>query len=364
MTGVKLDVESSYSELGLTAQSTDAEIKAAWRRLSARWHPDRNTSPAALRKIQRINRALEEIRNSRRGGLSEAPASDDDADDDAQERGSREAHDTAWTEPALNHTVRLTLEVAVVGCVKDLQGEVVEDCAECGATGLHPKARQCRACSGSGQVRQPLWFIWMSSEATCSACRGTGTVRQACGPCHGSGKTPPRKYHYRVQIPPGIRDGDLLQSPAQRHTHGGKSREALCIRIELEPHEFFELEDDGTVKCEVPVDGFAWIANRWVEVPTPTGLQQMRLKRGHLGYRIKGQGFPTERSGPRADCIVTVVPVFPEEFSSKQEAQISRLIAANSGDPGTAAGKRVSVWNQRIEKWQAKLPSRPEDEQG
>jgi len=40
-------------------------VKAAWRRLSARWHPDRNDSPQALRKIQRINRALEEIRRAR-----------------------------------------------------------------------------------------------------------------------------------------------------------------------------------------------------------------------------------------------------------------------------------------------------------
>ncbi len=359
-----MDVESSYSELGLTAESTDAEIKAAWRRLAARWHPDRNASPAALRKIQRINRALESIRDSRRGALAEGAGSDDAADDDAQESGSRETqHPTA--EPTENHTIRLTLEEAVVGCVKDVHGEVVDGCEECGATGFHPKTRQCRACCGAGKVPQPLWFVWMSSDAPCSACHGTGMVRQACGPCHGSGKMPPRKYRYRLQIPPGIRDGDLLQSPAQTHAHGGKSREALCIRVELEPHEFFELEEDGTVKCEIPVDGFAWIASHWVEVPTPTGLQQMRLKRGHLGYRIKGQGFPTERSGPRADCIVTVVPVFPEEFSSKQNAQINRLIAANSGDAATLAGKRVSAWNQRLEKWRTKLPQKPaEDAQG
>jgi DnaJ-class molecular chaperone len=250
----------------------------------------------------------------------------------------------------------LTLEDAVLGCVRDLQGEVVDDCAECAATGFQTHAGECRACGGAGQVRQPLWFGWASTVIECSVCQGRGVVRQACGACEGTGKAPARKYSCRVRIPTGTRNGDLLLFPSRSQAHVGKDREALSIRVQLQPHEFFELEVDGTVKCEVPVDGFAWIANRWIEVPTPTGLQQMRLKRGHLGYRIKGQGFPSERSGPRADCIVTVVPLFPEELSSKQEAQIDRLIATNSCAADTAAGNRVSEWNQGLEKWQSRLP--------
>jgi molecular chaperone DnaJ len=355
-----LDVNNSYSELGLTAASTDAEIKVAWRRLAARWHPDRNDSPAALRKIQRINRALEQIRKSRRTAV--AVGADTKTDEGSQaESGSasetRKEH-SARPERILHHTVRLTLEDAVAGCVKVLQGEIAGDCGDCAATGLQSRVGECQACGGAGQVRQPLWFGWASTLAECSACQGRGVVRQPCGACEGTGKAPARKYRCRVTIPPGMRDGDLLHFPSRARAHPGENKEALSIRVELQPHEFFELEEDGTVKCEVPVDGFAWIANRWIVVPTPTGLQQMRLRRGHLGYRIKGQGYPSERSGPRADCIVTVVPVFPEQFSRKQEAQIDRLIATNSCAAGTAAGIRFSEWNQSLEKWQAKLPQK------
>ena len=60
-----MHVDDPYHELGLAPGCSDAEVKAAWRRLSARWHPDRNDSPQALRKIQRINRALEDIRKAR-----------------------------------------------------------------------------------------------------------------------------------------------------------------------------------------------------------------------------------------------------------------------------------------------------------
>ena len=338
-----LDVENSYSELGLTAESTDAEIKAAWRRLAARWHPDRNDSPAALRKIQRINRALEEIRKARRMALADGPQAE--AADGPPER-------------TLRHTVRLTLEEALAGCMRDLHGEVVDDCAGCAGTGLQAHAAECGVCGGAGQVRHPLWFGWMSAPAACGACEGQGAVRQACDACEGSGKAPMRRYRCRVTVPPGARDGDLLHFPARVQAQGGKRKETLAVRVELQPHEFFALEDDGTVRCEIPVDGFAWIANRWIEVPTPAGLQQMRLKRSHLVYRIKGQGFPCRQHGPRADCIVTVLPLFPEEFSSEQEAQIDRLVAGNSGAARTAAGARMRAWNQGLEQWQQRMTGR------
>ncbi len=346
-----MDVDNSYSELGLTAESSDAEVKAAWRRLAARWHPDRNDSPAALRKIQRINRALEQIRKSRRASIA------------AGAHGDTGPKPAARAERTLHHTVRLTLEEAIAGCVRDLRGEAVDEGAECAATGLEKHASECQACGGCGQVRQTLWFAWMSAPVECRACQGHGVVRHACGACDGSGKAPARKYHHRIQIPPGMRDGGLLHFPVRAPAAVARPDETLCIRVELLPHEFFGLDEDGTVKCEVPVDGFAWVANRWVEVPTPTGLQQMKLRRGHMAYRIKGLGFPSEPSGPRADCIVTVVPLFPEEFSSKQEAQIDRLIASNSRFAGTAAAKAVAAWRQSLEKWQARLRQETQQEE-
>jgi hypothetical protein len=82
------------------------------------------------------------------------------------------------------------------------------------------------------------------------------------------------------------------------------------------------------------VDGFAWMANRWIDVPTPGGLQQMRLRRGFLTYRIKGQGWPLPAGDERADCIVTVDPQFPEELSSQQ---------ASAGGPAGRQQRRGSA---------------------
>jgi DnaJ-class molecular chaperone len=346
-----VNVEDSYRELGLTPDSTDAEVKAAWRRLAARWHPDRNSSPQALRKIQRINRALEEIRRFRASGFGPVTESGFPFDAGAAPQAR------ATPERTLQHAIRLTLEEAIAGCIKDLEGELAEDCVACGASGWQKHASECSACGGQGRVRQPLWFSWMASAAQCKTCNGEGTVRHACAVCEGSGRAPARRYRCRARIPGGVREGDLLHVSANLHGPHASEKVALEVRVELAPHEFFTVDADGTVRCELPVDGFAWVANRWIEVPTPSGLQQMRLRRGYHTYRIKGQGFPAG-NGERADCIVTVVPLFPEEFSKAQEAQIDKLIATNSKATGSGAHRRTAAWQQAVATWQARQPTR------
>lgn len=329
-----MDLDDPYHELGLAPGSSDAEVKAAWRRLSARWHPDRNHSPQALRKIQRINRALDAIRKAR----SEPQAEAEDPAPDAQE-------------PFVTHTVSLTLEDVVTGCVREVRGELVEDCADCQGSGLQPQT-ECSDCGGTGRIRQHLWFAWVAPTVECTACQGHGKVHQGCTACAGSGKAPASKYRCRVQIAPGARAGDLLDVTARVQGSPHRRQLALRVRVALEPHEFFTAEADGTLKCELPVDGFAWMANRWIEVPTPRGLQQMRLRRGHLNYRIKNAGLPWANEADAADCIVTVVPMFPEELSPEQEAAIDRLVASNSGTAGTLAGDRMAAWGRLVDGWQ------------
>jgi len=347
-----LDVDDSYRELGLTAGASDAEIKAAWRRLAARWHPDRNRNPQALKKIQRINRALEEIRKSRSNGVTGHDAAPERAPESGPASQAQEEHG-ARPRRTLDHTVALTLEEAIAGCVREIQGEVVDDCAECGGSGLQARASPCQECDGAGQIRRHLWFGWMPSLGDCGACAGHGVTRHPCGACEGAGKEAARKYHCRVQFPPGVRAGDRVQALARVQGQRQRQRLGLQARVELRPHEFFELQADGTVKCEIPVDGFAWVANHWIQVPTPTGPRQMKLKRGHLVYRIRGQGFPSGEAGSAADCMVTVVPLFPEDFGHEQEALIDGLIATNSGARSTAAGKRMLAWNEVVGRWEA-----------
>ena len=54
----------AYAVLGLPRGSSKEQIKARYRELARRWHPDRNKEPGAEQKFKAINQAYELLINS------------------------------------------------------------------------------------------------------------------------------------------------------------------------------------------------------------------------------------------------------------------------------------------------------------
>ena len=320
-------IDHAYAELGLTPGASEAEVKAAWRRLVSQWHPDRNKTASALGRMQRINTAYEQIQLA--GFEPGLPAAND----------TPAAPQPAARGRTIRRRVRLTLEEAALGCVKVLRGKVTDECARCDGRGYRVLAGACGVCKGHGVVRQRGWYGWVSTMATCDACGGERVARQVCEGCDGAGRLT-RTYRHSVRIPAGVRHADVLHADA---LHAAQADGSCELHVELSAHRFFVLDGDGILRCEMPVDGFAWMANRWIEVPTLTGVQQMRLKRGHHVYRLRGEGFPSERRGARGDYVVTVVPTFPESLSAEQEALLDRLSAMSTGP--------LRTWKRTLQAW-------------
>lgn len=302
-----MTVDDAYAELGLPPGASLAQAKAAWRSLASRWHPDRNGHAGASARMQRINRALEEIRAAGENKSTAQPARSD-----AEPAAAQTVH----------HRVTLTLEEAATGCIKLMQGTTVEACKPCAGTGHAVAPQECPTCAGKGQLHERAWFGWYGIGRPCTDCEGTGTVRPVCPTCEGHGKTERTRYRMSVRLPAYTRDGDTLHVPASR----GKASVALDIHIAVRPHASLVFDDtDGSVRCELPVDGFGWIANQTVDVPTLRGPQPLRLQRGQVMYRLAGLGFPPRAGGRPAEQIVIVVPRFPEQLSRKQERLLEQL---------------------------------------
>lgn len=337
-----MSTENAYAELGLRPGASEAEVKAAWRRLVSLWHPDRNASRNAVEKMQRINEALEVLCGA--GFPPEAPA---------------DAPPPAETEPApagepgppartVHRKLDLNLAEAALGCTRELRGRVGgERCAGCSGAGWRVLGGRCPACAGSGSVRRPTLMPWFSTLVECEACHGGGIARRACPDCAGRGKAPSRPYRVTLRIPPGVRDGDRLQAQVPGSA-AGRPPLSIELRIGVAPHELLELLEDGQLHCEVPVDGFAWIAQHAVEVPTLAGTQRLRLRRGQLSYRLPGEGFPQQRRGPRGDLRVTIVPVFPEALGAEREALLEQLVARGLSSGGRPRDARLRAWQQRL----------------
>ncbi len=372
---------TAFDELGLSASATEREIKAAWRRLASQWHPDRNPSAEAVRRMQRINRAFDAIREAgfrnpvdwspfddvaqapeapepapppepppraRPGAKSHAKAQAPEPPPEADDPSADDDADAEARKPILRR-VKLTLEEAAAGCVKVLSGKLQQDCATCGGVGQTGPTLRCPKCRGSGQVRQH-YFGWPGETLACVSCEGTGQVRHVCAACQGEG-TATRSYQVKVRIPPGVRPGDRLHVPRRRTGRDAPPAD-LDISVEWQEHPLFMLDDDGTLRCEVPVDGFAWLAQQEVPVPTLGGPQPLRLRRDRLQYLLPGQGFPLRgRNGARPDQVVLVRPVFPENTSAEQDALLQQLIASIAA----AAPAPLKDWQRRMAAWEKTL---------
>ena len=61
-----------YQVLGISPSASDEEVKAAYRRLAMRYHPDRNNgSEEAERRMMQVNEAYAQIMEMRKGGASQ-----------------------------------------------------------------------------------------------------------------------------------------------------------------------------------------------------------------------------------------------------------------------------------------------------
>ena len=337
--------EHAFAELGLSADATDQEVKAAWRRLVSRWHPDRNASAQAVAKIQRINQAFEAIRRAReeQPDLADTPTTTQEAP--AADPPS--AADDGPSHAPIRRKLRMTLEEAAAGCVKLVRGRIKPLCTACDGMGHQVLGGHCRSCRGSGAVVRPsIWFGWPGTKESCEACHGSGILRQTCAACAGSGKGEILTYQVQVRIPPGVRDGDLLHVAARRARRNPAPAD-LEIQVAVAPHDFLAFDADGALHCSLPVDGFAWMAQRTVQVPTVDGLQPLALRRGQLRYRLAGQGFPRDRGGPRGDQTVDIVPVFPERFSTDQNILLDQLMASQSDPQLRASQQGLRAWERK-----------------
>jgi molecular chaperone DnaJ len=349
-----MDTPAAYAELGLSPGASDAELKAAWRRLVAAWHPDRNNAADAVQRMQSINKAYQHIRQVRDGDEDEdAPQST--APHAAASQASADAADAPGTEPphtATTHVrkMRLTLEEAILGCTRTVRGHFQSTCSACVGKGQRVLAKACSTCHGSGAVRKPALFGWLWNEEECADCGGDGRLRAPCDACEGSGERSVA-YKRQVRFPAGVREGHTLSLPTSEHEG---LEIVLELQVEIEPHPFFALDGEGVLRCDMPVNGYAWMAGRWVDVPTPDGLQHMRLNRDALVYRLRGQGFPAVPKGPRGDYLVRVQPVFPDGDDAAHNALLDKLIALADRTLAADPQQPLGAWQRRMKRHKPK----------
>lgn len=370
-----MHIDDPWAELGLSHGADAATVKTAWRRLVAQWHPDRNGSPDAHGKMQRINRAYEMLINgehSAGGGFADDAGSGLSdwweqagrgfGGHNAGARHRDEEFAPRWERgPAvkapkpIQRTTSLTIEEVLSGCQRSFTGSILDLCAHCaGARIFTTQDAWCDECEGDGQVRD----YFGHRGRRCKACEGTGDARMDCPRCHGRGTAlPARPWSVTVNIPVGALPGDIVVASGQGQRGADGARADLEIRIELKPHPLYTVDAQRRLCATVPVDIFSFMSRGQLEVPLlGGGTVSFDLAKGAL-QEMAGLGLP-DRAGRRGPLVLRATPVVPRELSERERLYLYSL-ASGQQEEGYARCAEVAAWRARAAAYQhgAEAPS-------
>lgn len=321
-----------YEILGLKRDATDKEIKAAYRRLARKWHPDlrqAHEKKEAEEQFKRVNEAYEVLkdpekrahydqlgRDWQQGQNFQAPPdaegfrySSSTADfgegfSDFFEAlfGRRRAgaaaeggfRSVAMRGPDVESEIELTLEEAYKGVSRMLR---------------IAGSNFCPRCSGTGR----------SGQGFCSGCGGTGEV--------ATEKT------LEVKIPPGILENSRIRLKGQGgEGMGGGPPGDLFLKVRLLPHRHFRLQGRN-IESEVRLRPDEAVLGGLVNMPTLDGPVEMTVPpESGCGrkLRLKGKGFPIPGQG-RGDQYVRVVIDIPSPLTGEERELYRRLKELREG---------------------------------
>jgi molecular chaperone DnaJ len=341
-----------YETLGVNRNSSEAEIKQAFRNLARQYHPDVNKATDAEARFKEINEAYETLRdpqkrraydlfghsNGRSGGYPRGvdPADMGGIGDIFEAFFGVGARPSARSGPEIGADLRmdLTLEFAeaVFGAEKDIEVSRLESCTDCSGSGAESgsKIGTCPACKGQGQVRrmQSNFFGQFTTVATCSRCGGEGRVPTVrCGTCTGSGRTKQSRT-ISVKIPAGVDTGLRIRLGGQGEA-GPRTgpRGDLYVFVTVRPDERFEREDDD-VHVDYRVNFAQAAMGDTVTVPTLEGDESLDIPPGTQSgsvFTLRRRGVPHLNGGGRGDQHVHVHVDIPKRLSAHQRELLNEL---------------------------------------
>jgi molecular chaperone DnaJ len=348
-----------YEILEVERTASDGELKAAFRKLAMKWHPDRNPQDkTSEHRFKEINEAYEVLKDGDKraaydrfghaafehggpGGAAGFGTDFGSAFSDLFEGifgmgGGGRGRTGRERGADLRYNMEISLEEAYSGKTAQVRiptSVTCESCSGSGAkTGTRPKT--CPTCAGQGRVRHAQGFFTL--ERTCPGCQGRGQVIDSpCPSCSGSGRVT-RERALSVNIPAGVEDGTRIRlaGEGEAGVRGGPAGD-LYIFLSLGSHPFFQREG-ADLHCRVPISMVAAALGGEFEVPTIDGNNsRVKVPEGTQSgrrFRLQGKGMPVLRSKQTGDMYVQVLVETPQKLTKRQRELLNEFERLSSKD--------------------------------
>ena len=296
-----------YSQLGVKRDSSEADIKKAYRKLAKQLHPDKNKdNPKASERFSKVNQAYDILTDKDKRARYDRGEIDDDGNPRAPfgygggggaRPGAGPGGFGRSPGPEFGGGEEIDLSDLFDGL---FGGNAGAQRRGGGGFGSFGRGRSAPPPQKGGDIayRLPVSF---EDAATLKEQRVTLS----------GGKT------VSIKLPAGVEEGARIRLAGQGQPGAGGNGDAI-VTISVKPHRFF-VRDGDNIRLDLPIALDEAVLGAKVKVPTVDGPVMVGVPKGSTSgkvLRLKGKGF-TAKSGQRGDQLVTLmvdVPAGDEEL--------------------------------------------------
>jgi molecular chaperone DnaJ len=126
-----------------------------------------------------------------------------------------------------------------------------------------------------------------------------------------------------------------LRSEGEGGRKGGQPGD-LYIVIHVEPHDFFQREND-LIYCRFPLGMAQAALGCTLEVPTIYGKKKLTVPKGTQPgdtFRLRGEGVASLRGHGKGDMVIEIQVIIPEKLNKRQRELLEEFAEIESGDSG------------------------------
>jgi curved DNA-binding protein len=321
-----MEYKDYYKILGVEKNSSEKDIKAAYRKLARQYHPDVNDAPDAEERFKEINEAYQVL------GEAESRTKYDQLGSDwrrwQQSGGEADNFDWSQWESAPNGQ-RVHVRYGGSGDFGDIFGGgvgVEEDAFSdffrsiFGGMGGRTTGRGQGGFGGFAYADQPQPGRDLETEVEIS-------LPEAY---HGATRLLDKDGHrLEVKIPAGAKTGSRVRFRGEGGSgvSGGQAGD-LYLKVRVLPDDRFERREDN-LYVTVPVDLYTAVLGGEIKVPTMTGEVKLKIPAGTQNgqsFRLRGKGTPKRgKADQYGDLYARVDLRVPTNLSEEQQALFRQL---------------------------------------
>lgn len=337
-----------YQVLGVSKDSSQEEIKKAFRKLARETHPDANPGDAeAEHRFREVAEAYEVLSDPQKRDRYDHGETFGGQDLFSQFGGLEDILNQFFggggfggfggfggaarsgPERGRDVAVRLDMELeeAAFGLEQDVDFSVAVRCESCDGSGSEPghDPITCQTCNGQGRVqaaRQTLLGTMMT-VTDCPDCSGTGTrIDHPCSECRGDGR-----HHgdrtLTVEVPAGVDTGTRLRLTGKGGA-GQRNAPAGDVYVEVRVKDdarYQRVGDDLHHRIQIGMSEATFGTE--IDIPLLDGESEpLEIPKGtqpETVYRLGKKGIPHLQRRGRGDLLVHVEVVVPIDLDDDQE---------------------------------------------